>query len=393
MRKAVTIDHALNRLDALQAQGLELLDRLDEAAVRQQVHPELSPLAWHIGHVVCVEVFWLREQVGGEKILSDQERQLYFPENLPKATRAAHLPLKPQLLDWAQGHQQACRRLWPLLLASSHTLCRREYLLHFILQHYAQHLETMHMILQAHFVSSCVPAWDGILAVPQAKLPVHAPQLWCRHPGGRIQLSADPDHPAPYDNELPHHRVEIAAFMIAAHPVTNAQWLNFMQASGYEQSALWCEAGWQYRNRQDWHQPYGWHQHDNSWRQATPHGWSQLNPTAPVMGISWYEAQAYARWTGARLPQEQEWVAASQAGLLQETGQVWEWCANPFFPYPGFRAFPYAGYSQPWFDGTHYTLKGASAYTQAEIRRTTFRNFYHADKRHIFSGLRLARTL
>lgn len=394
MRGAVTIDHVLNRLRVLQVQGLELLDRLDEAAGRQQVHPDLSPLAWHAGHGVCVEVFWLREQVGGETVLSDQERQLYFPENMPKAMRSEHLPSKNILLDWIQAHQQACRQRWPGLLQRPHPLCQRQYLLHFIIQHYAQHLETMHMILQAHIMTSHRHELDEMQAMKSATVHPHAPQPWHRHPGGPIELGADPDHPAPYDNELPHHRVELDIFMIAAQPISNAQWLAFMHAGGYERRTLWCEAGWQCRTRHDWHQPYGWHRHtDDGWWQATPHGWSPLNPTAPVMGISWYEAQAYARWAGARLPHEQEWVAASRAGLLQEVGQAWEWCANAFFPYPGFRAFPYAGYSQPWFDGAHYTLKGGSSYTLAEIRRTTFRNFYQADKRHIFSGLRLARTL
>lgn len=390
MRKAVTIDDALKRLCALQIQGLELLDRLDEVALRRQMHPDLSPLAWHVGHAVSVEVFWLREQAAGEAVLSEPERQLYFPENMPKALRSERLPRKPQLLDWAQHHQRACRRLWPRLLNGAHPLCHRDYLLHFILQHYAQHLETMHMILQAYAMASPVPAEDE----PHAERLMPEPPLWRRHPGGCIRLSADPNHPAPYDNELPHHEVELSAFMIAACPVNNAEWLAFMQAGGYAQREFWSEVGWQYRMQQDWHQPYGWQlQTDDRWWQASPYGWSPLNPTAAVMGISWHEAQAYARWAGARLPNEQEWMAASQTQLLQAVGQVWEWCANPFFAYPGFRAFPYASYSQPWFDGAHYTLKGSSAYTQAEIQRITFRNFYQADKRHIFSGLRLARTL
>ncbi len=390
MTQATTRVRALDRLGILQAQMLAGLDLLDETTARRQLHPDLSPLAWHVGHAICVEVFWLREQVEGEVVLSEPERQLYFPENMPKALRSERLPRKPQLLDWAQDHQQACRRLWPRLLDTSHPLCHRDYLLHFILQHYAQHLETMHMILQAHTMTSSVPAEDA----RQVEWPMPEAQPWRQHPGGRIRLSADPDHPAPYDNELPQHEVELDAFMIAATPVTNAQWLAFMQADGYGRRTLWCKAGWHCRTRQDWHQPYGWQQQkDDRWWQATPHGWSPLNPTTPVMGISWHEAQAYARWANARLPHEQEWMAASQAQLLEAVGEVWEWCANPFFAYPGFQAFPYAGYSQPWFDGTHYTLKGASLQTLAEIRRPSFRNFYQADKRHIFSGLRLARTL
>ena len=121
----------------------------------------------------------------------------------------------------------------------------------------------------------------------------------------------------------------------------------------------------------------------------TPHGPVDLAPTGSVYGISRYEAEAFAHWANARLPHEYEWETADRMKLLQNSGKVWEWCTNTLHPYTGFKAFPYEGYSVPYFDGTHYVLKGGSIYTQDVIHRPSFRNYYQSDKRHLFSGLRL----
>jgi iron(II)-dependent oxidoreductase len=120
---------------------------------------------------------------------------------------------------------------------------------------------------------------------------------------------------------------------------------------------------------------------------------------AAVSGISYYEAQAYVQWlkqtrpdsfADVRLPHEYEWEIARRLQLLEDCGQAWEWCSNTFHPYPGFQAFPYDRYSKAWFDGNHFTLRGGSLQTRPAIKRPAFRNFYNADKRHIFAGLRLA---
>ena len=115
----------------------------------------------------------------------------------------------------------------------------------------------------------------------------------------------------------------------------------------------------------------------------------ELAADTAVHGINHYEASACAAWAGARLPHEYQWEAAHRSRQLDDVGRAWEWCANSFHPYNGFSAFPYEGYSTPWFDGTHYSLRGASLHTRPELRRASFRNFYTAEKRHIFAGLRL----
>lgn len=118
-------------------------------------------------------------------------------------------------------------------------------------------------------------------------------------------------------------------------------------------------------------------------------GTRDLAADDPVSGVNHHEASAFARWAGARLPHEYEWESAARRRLLERSGAVWEWCANVFHPYIGFAAFPYEGYSVPYFDGRHFTLRGGSRLTQAPIRRPTFRNYYTAEKRHICAGIRL----
>ena len=130
---------------------------------------------------------------------------------------------------------------------------------------------------------------------------------------------------------------------------------------------------------------------------AVKEGAADIDPDVPVSGLNWYEADAYAHYAGARLPHEIEWESAmkTEGGkgateLWDTTGQAWEWCANTFYPYDGFKAFPYSRYSTPWFDDQHFTLRGSSPFTGEATRRPSFRNFYQPGKRHIFAGLRLA---
>jgi iron(II)-dependent oxidoreductase len=173
--------------------------------------------------------------------------------------------------------------------------------------------------------------------------------------------------------------------------VSNAEYLAFMEDGGYRRQALWSDAGWQWRARLSRPQPEHWcRDAAGDWLQLTPGDALPLPADGSLIGSSYFEAEAYATWAGGRLPHEYEWEAAAAQGLLQGVGTVWEWCGNRFHPYPGFRAFPYEGYSVPWFDGGHHVLRGGSSYTQPCLRRATFRNFYTADKRHIFAGCRVA---
>ena len=146
--------------------------------------------------------------------------------------------------------------------------------------------------------------------------------------------------------------------------------------SGNRKNKLTCPEHWATNKHSEW---YG----------INDQGPFDLIAKDPVYGINFYEASAFANWAQARLPHEHEWETSVRLSRLPNTGQVWEWCSNTFYPYENFKPFPYDEYSQPWFDDQHYVLRGASRFTRPEIRRASFRNFYHADKRHVFAGIRL----
>lgn len=357
-----------------------MLEGWSECDARAQYHPELSPLAWHVGHVFFVETYWLREIVCRDDRATAPWRTLYSPEQCPKGRRAERLPGCDELRAWSLALEAGNAAVWQRAAMGGHRLMANGYLQTFLAQHYAQHLETMAMVRAQRILTSAAPATGTALTTALDPAPA-----WRCIPAGETRLGGE--NAAAYDNELPAHRVAIAPFRLAAEPVTNAEWLAFMLAGGYRQPGCWTDAGRRWLGAAAPSHPQHWRAHpQGGWTSAA----ETLAPSAPVHGICAHEADAYARWAGARLPHEHEWEhAARQKPAFQRTG-VWQWCANSLFPYPGFRAFPYSGYSAPWFDGDHRVLRGASRHTRDHVRRPSFRQFYPAGHRHVFAGLRLA---
>ncbi|MDY6813599.1 MAG: SUMF1/EgtB/PvdO family nonheme iron enzyme [Pseudomonadota bacterium] len=382
----------LEQLQDCQRQLLAACLACPEPDRQRQWHDDLSPLGWHLGHAACVETLWLREHVGGQRVLDAEARRHFFPENLGKTYRSRMLPPWAALSAWVTALQAANLQAWRTLRTASHLhpLLAGDYLLHFIIQHYAQHLETVRLVLEARAltVQQARPAPRR----PAGPAQPAATGRWRTVVAGDYLLGAT-DHPAPYDNELPAQRLAIDGCQLAERPVTNGEYLRFIEDGGYAQRDCWSPAGWAWRCAQAVGAPWHWRRTSEGWVELGTAGVGSLAPAAPLHGICWYEAQAYARWRGARLPSADEWEAAAGQGLLREVGVVWEWCASAFAPRPGFAAFPYRGYSTPWFDGAHRELRGGSSATPAPLRRTSFRNFYTSDKRHIRAGVRLARDL
>ncbi len=376
----------IEELGRSQALLRALVEDVDDPGYRSQYHPDLSPLGWHLGHCVFTECLWLHETIRGDDSVTAPIADYYTPPRTPKPERGPRLPRRDDLLAWAQElhdfNLHTLRNLRPEW--RQHPLMENDYLLHFLIQHNSQHYETMLMVLtqkclgdyraettQHTLLEAAAPADDRIDI-----------------PAGYYRIGGD--RPVAYDNETPLQQADLGPFSIARHPVSNAEFLAFIEDNGYRRSELWSDKGQVWLQTSQVESPDHWRQSDSGdWYGVGLRGAYDLAAGEPVSGINYYEASAYARWAGGRLPHEYQWEAACRVGVLEQTGRVWEWCQNTFHPYAGFSPFPYDEYSKPWFDDRHYSLKGGSLHTRPAIKRPSFRNFFEADKRHVFAGLRL----
>ena len=196
-----------------------------------------------------------------------------------------------------------------------------------------------------------------------------------------------------FDNEQPRHTTFLQPFRMATHLVRNSAWLEFMADGGYETATLWMSDGWAQVLANGWCAPLYWRLKDGAWHIFTPGGERVVDPDEPVRHISWYEAEAFARWAGARLPTEVEWEAASRNPSIAETNNhVWQWTASAYLPYPGFKAPAGAiGEYNGKFMINQMVLRGGSLATPPGHSRPTYRNFFHPDRRWQFAGVRLAK--
>ncbi len=374
------------RLRAIQNKTRELFEGMNNKTYRSQYHPDLSPIGWHLGHCMFIENYWLHEVAREDDSHTAQLQHLYLPENCPKPERGKKLPKLKKLLEQIQQQQDDNDILLMQMKPpfSEHALFKQEFLQNFLIQHYAQHYETMQLVLNQIALKKDYKNFQPKTVLTGKTLSTES----IRISAGEHDIGGE--FPLTYDNELPRHSQTLAAFDIASHPVTNAEYLNFIEDNGYNNNVWWSKEAWLWRCNAGTFHPEHWRRNkSNQWYGIKHQGPFELEADVPVYGINHYEASAFAKWSNARLPHEHEWEAAVRSGQLHNTGQIWEWCNNTLYPYQGFQAFPYEGYSVPWFDDKHYVLRGASRHTRPEIRRASFRNFYTADKRHIFAGLRL----
>jgi len=374
------------RLRAIQNKTRKLFQNMSDINYRLQFHHDLSPAGWHFGHGLFIENYWLHEVIGDDNQFTQNESSLFIPENCPKPSRGPKLPPLKELLIKAQNQQDNNDLLLMEMVPplSDHPLFKDEYIENFIIQHYAQHYETIHMVLSQIEIKK-----DKGKYTPEHTL---NPQTLKRDMSHIKQgeYTVGGTRPYSYDNELPDYKIHLDNCYIATTPVTNGEFLSFMQDDGYLRSELWSEQGWQWRTKNEIEHPEHWKfSKQNQWYAVNHLGPFDLLDNDFVSGLSHYEASAFANWAQARLPHEHEWETAARQELIKHTTDVWEWCNNTLFSYPGFTAFPYKEYSQPWFDNKHYVLKGASHITRPEIKRASFRNFYQAHQRHIFAGIRL----
>jgi iron(II)-dependent oxidoreductase len=345
----------------------------------------MSPLVWDLGHIAAFEDLWLCRQTRLE-LLRPELADLYDAAETPRAERVEVPYLKRQ--EAIQYMEEVRER------ALEHLDEVGPVIGEMLLQHEHQHNETMLQTLQL--------AEPGVYA-PERERPTRLAATGSVVVEARpVQIGFEGEGFA-YDNERPRHRVELAAYRIDRAPVTNAQFLAFVEDGGYRRRELWSEEGWSFREREGWERPLYWTADGEERR------FDRVEPLArelPAMHVSAFEADAYARWRGARLPTEAEWEHAAELfeperGELDQlgfgpgpagpfVGDCWEWTASEFEGYPGFEAYPYREYSEVFFGEGYRVLRGGSWATRARVARPSFRNWDHPQRRQIFAGFRCA---
>lgn len=405
-----------------------VLTSIPESELTAQHSPLMSPLVWDLVHIANQEERWLVREAGNRAPLRGDIDDLYDAFLHPRATRPGLPLLGP---DEARRYVEQVREAtWDALERSrfDSDLTRDGFVFAMVAQHEQQHDETM---LATHQLREGPPLLDAPEA-PHAATPPDRERIPV--PAGEVEIGTSHD-PWVLDNEKPAHRVFVPAFAIDTAPVTNRRYLGFLDDGGYERPELWSEAGWKHRLDGGLDAPLFWSRDpEGHWTRTAFGRTVALHPDEPVVHVSFYEAEAFARWAGGRLPTEFEWEKAarwdpatgrsrtypwgddepgphhanlgqrhlgpavvgaypagvSPLGVHQLIGDVWEWTSSPFEPYPGFRAFPYREYSEVFFGDDHRVLRGGSFGTDEVACRGTFRNWDLPIRRQIFSGVRVA---
>lgn len=406
------------------------LTDFDDAELCRQYDPLMSPLVWDLAHIGQQEELWLLRDGDPDRpgLLPAEVSALYDAFLHTRASRV-DLPLLPP----AEARTY-CRRVRSAVLEKLATIPGDDLASLFpfamVLSHEHQHGETM---LQALNLRPGAPLLPAGAPVPSGRPGLAGTSVLV--PGGPFTLGVDAvGEPFALDNEAPAHAVDVAAFRIGRVPVTNAEWQQFIDDGGYADPRWWSAPGWAHRNRSGLTAPQFWNTADLAGGRTRFGHVEPIPADEPVMHVSFFEAEAYAAWAGARLPTEIEWekacawdpqhlqrrrypwgatppapelanlggaalrpapvgaypAGASAYGVEQLLGDVWEWTSSTLTPWPGFSPMRYASYSQPFFGADYRVLRGGSWAVSGEILRPSFRNWDYPIRRQIFAGLRLA---
>lgn len=406
------------RFRAVRDLSVDLVAMLSDADATVQSMPDASPAKWHLAHATWFfETFVLRDHLPRYSLFHPNWSFLfnsYYEAEGARFSRPRRgllsRPSLHEVRDYRAHVEAALLRALPQL----HERCGE--IIELGLHHEQQHQELLLTDLKHLF--SCNPLgpamWEAQPVTEEAQ-PV--PLTWHDGPVGLVEIG-DGGEGFAFDCERPVHRHYLVPYALANRTVTNGEWLAFVEDGGYRTATLWLDEGWSWVREEGIKAPLYWRRGKDGWEHYTLCGWRLIDFAAPVTHVSLYEADAYARWAGARLPTEQEWEAAvvhispdagnqlDRAGpvapvpaangnrLSQMFGNVWEWTGSAYRPYPGFTAAEGAvGEYNGKFMSGQFVLRGGSCATPRGHLRASYRNFFHPEKRWQFTGLRLARSL
>ena len=424
-------------MTAARADTLRLFDMAREEDLHESPGFGFRPVIWHLAHIGVFEAYWILQKLLGQSAPDERFERIFDPINTPRE-ESKNLPSRREMEDFlARVRRKVFSFLDEIHFDDSDPLLRGAYIFHLVLQHEYQHQETLAYLLHLLHPEKKREALIGgeINAISASAPEAQARREMITIPEGSFEMGSTWESFA-YDNELPAQTVHVPAFKIDRLLTTNEEYAHFVEEGGYKRREWWGDEGWAWREREDWKCPLYWSQDGegcDGWRvRGMFDDGAVMKRHHPVVGISWYEADAYARFAGKRLAREAEWEkaaswdrqrdskrrfswgddeprpalanfnnsfwgttpvgafpeGASPSGCLDMTGNVWEWTQDAFMGFPGFKAFPYPEYSETWFDGDHRVLKGGSWATRAPLLRTSFRNFFRRHFRIAFAGIR-----
>jgi gamma-glutamyl hercynylcysteine S-oxide synthase len=415
-------------LESARAATEELLGPVPDADQGVQVSSLQSPLVWDFAHVAQFEELWLLRNLHGHEPLATAHEDVYDALRRERAANGVLPTLRPESTRAyaADVRERVLRELDHVDFDAPNPLLRKGFVFGLVLQHELQHQETMLQTLALRTEGE----YPARAAEPPDSAPDGPDEIAID--GGSFILGAT-DEPWAYDNELVPHEVEVRPFLIGRAPVTNAAFVEFVDHGGYRSPKCWSAAGWEWRQAEDAVAPLYWERADGGWERVRFGRREPVPPDEPVQHVSYYEAEAFARWAGRRLPTEAEWERAatwderrgksrypwgrefmgyeanlghtrfspapagsyaggeSPSGCVQLTGDVWEWTSSYFQAYPGFLSYPYPEYSEVYFGEEYRVLRGGSWATDPLVARGTFRNWEHPSRRQLFAGFRCAR--